>query len=160
MGDDPNGNASNGPKTDWVWIPNTSYGPFTFGTHRLETPHVGPFIERTEMGPVDHLSDYESERGDIDLSFWNDYLTSVAVRDTFVINGVELVGAMFNDVRHLVNEEPEVDDLVLTFSATFRDHNMMWFMNLDWRITEVDAGMDSDLIPSLDVQNPGSTPAK
>ena len=145
---DPKDAGSDTSKTDWVWIPNTSYGPFTFGAHRSSTSHLGALIERSKMSPVDYVADYESERGDIDLSFWNDYLTSVSVRDTFVINGAELIGARFNDVRHLIEEEPQITDLVLTISASFDAHNMMWFMDLDWRITEIKAGLNPDTVPS------------
>lgn len=134
---------------NWVWNPNVSYGPFTFGTHRTNTPYVG---SKKATDPLDGIDPseppifYNSTIGFMDLAFWNDYLVGVEPKDTFVVNGVELIGAKFDDARHLVAEEPEIDSYSIVHFADFDVHNSMWTMDTHWRITSVEVGIDPDRV--------------
>lgn len=147
MADEPKADDDTTGEHGWVWIPNTSYGPFTFGTHRSRTPHVGILIEEDDMGSGDRIAFYESELGDIDLTFWNDYLTGVTVRDTFSIDTTELIGMQFNDVRGLVPEEPDLSNDVVVLTAAFDAHNMLWYMATDWMVTDIKVGIDPEVVP-------------
>ena len=152
MDDEEKASASSGANV-WLWVPNISYGPFGFGSHRKQTPYVGP---QREPGRPDELDPhfYDSRVGDIRLSFWNDYLIGVQASGTFVIDGVELIGAKFDQVLHLVSEEPEIASYELAHFAEFDLHHASWFIDADWRVTSVDVGIDPERVPGRSPDQP------
>ncbi len=100
MGEGHAGNKTD--KSTWIWTPNTSYGPFTFGTHLTNTPHVGQEISRQNMGSGDNAIDYRTMIDEhTELGFWNNKLITVNSDRSLFQKGTECVSADFREVTHL-----------------------------------------------------------
>lgn len=136
-------------QSTWNWIPSRGYGPFAFGASLAEVPHLGPEVNRVDMGDGEVSTTHDSTLDGISLSFWNGRLVGVGCEESFVLRDTEFIGTHFNDVRSRFTEEPVIKNYDPLIMVIFDQVNLVMYLDMEWVITSVDVSLDPELLTDL-----------
>lgn len=130
----------------WQWQPGKSYGPFNFGAAVGTVPHLSRLLDRDDMGQGDVSSRWATDVAGVEVDFWNDQLVGVTSSNSFVFNGIQLIGARYQDVRGMLPTGPRMEMVSPVITVSWDDFNLMLIMDLNYLITDVAVDVDPDLL--------------
>lgn len=138
------GEVNRTDQSEWGWIPSRRYGPFVFGASLAEVPHLGPEVNRVDMGGGEISTTHDTDLVGVSLSFWTGRLVGVGSEGSFVLNDTELIGTHLNEIRGLFSEEPVIKNYDPLITVVFDELSLVLYLDMAWIVTSVYVSVDPD----------------